>query len=129
MHSAPSSNSDSQSQPAPSAADASSQAPAPIVEQSCLGPLPQPIQYGDSTFRLMHCGLRGNQVRLTGRIEYDGSERVIMYFHPFKMFDDAANAFAVQEGRFGSSQSFGTGHSDQTMYPHSSVPFSLAVGP
>jgi hypothetical protein len=52
-----------------------------------------------------------------------------MYFHPFKMFDDAANAFAVQEGRFGSSQSFGTGHSDQTMYPHSSVPFSLAVGP
>jgi hypothetical protein len=52
-----------------------------------------------------------------------------MYFHPFKAYDGAGDRYLVQDGRFGSSDNFGLGHSGQWMYPHTSVPFSLDLGP
>ena len=106
-----------------------SQTPVQVVEQTCPNSLPEPIHYGDFTFTLTHCGLRGNQVRLSGNIQYDGAERVNLYFHPFKAYDDTANVYEVQEGRFGSSENFGMGHSGQWMSPHTSTPFSLVIGP
>jgi hypothetical protein len=105
------------------------QPPEEVAEQACSNPLPQPIQYGDFSLTITHCGLRENQVRLSGKIQNEGPEKVLLFFHPFKAFDDAANLYIVQEGRFGSSESFGRGHSDQLMYPHTSTPFSLVIEP
>ena len=99
-----------------------------VAEQVCPK-LPQPIEYGDFVFVLTHCVVRGNQVRLSGNIQYDGSEKTNMYFHPFKAYDDAGDIYIVQDGRFGSSDNFGLGHSGQWMYPHTSVPFSFELGP
>ena len=99
-----------------------------VAEQACAT-LPQPIEYGDFTFVLTRCGVRGNQVRLSGNVQYDGPEKTNMYFHPFNAYDDAGDIYIVQDGRFGSSDNFGLGHSGQWMYPHTSVPFSFSLGP
>ncbi|HUC31614.1 MAG TPA: hypothetical protein VMR99_02935 [Candidatus Paceibacterota bacterium] len=106
---------------------AQAQVPEQVTEQEC--PLPAPIEYGDFSVTVTRCETRGNQVRLSGKIQYDGSEKVNLSFHPFKMYDDAGNIYVVQSARFGSSENFGVGHSGQWMYPHTFIAFSLNVGP
>jgi hypothetical protein len=102
--------------------------PKQVAEQACAT-LPKPIEYGEFTFVLTHCSVRGNQVRLSGNVQYGGQEKTNMYFHPFKAYDAAGDVYIVQDGRFGDSENFGLGHSGQWMYPRTSVPFSFELGP
>jgi hypothetical protein len=106
--------------------------PQQIAEQACPS-LPRPIESGNFTFVLTYCGVRGNQVRLSGTIQYYGPEKTNLSFHPFKAYDDAGDIYIVQDGRFGTSKSFGIDHSGQWMYPPTSVPystpFSVELGP
>ena len=106
--------------------------PQQIAEQACPS-LPRPIESGNFTFVLTYCGVRGNQVRLSGTIPVYGRKNEFVF--PPVQGIRRCGRYLHRPGWSvsGPEELWGIDHSGQWMYPPTSVPystpFSVELGP
>jgi hypothetical protein len=86
------------------------------------------FQYGDLIVIVERCAIVGTQLRFSGMIQYDGTEKHLLAFHQFRISDNAGRVYSVQSGRFGGSDGFGTGYSSQLLMPHAPIAFAFVAG-